>query len=182
MRFGEKWVGWIEAVFKSIRISILINGSPTKEISPRRGIRQGDPISPLLFLIVGEILNCMISEAVNKDILSGISIANLSSSVSHLQFTDDTILFIRKDLKSVQGIKRVLQCFELISGLKINFHKSSLYGYHTEAADLRYWPSCLGCQIGRFPISYLGMQLGLNPRNKVFWAPIIKIFNSNLAS
>lgn len=106
---------------------------------------------------------------------------NDSISISHLQFADDTILFINKDLGSVQGIKRVLQCFELLSGLKINFDKSSLYGYRTSAEDIAYWASKIGCRIGSLPIIYLGMPLGLDPSRKDFWIPLQEKFKKNLA-
>lgn len=60
INFGIKWVLWLESIFKSIRISFLVNGSPTREFSPKRGLCQGVFLSSLLVLIVGEILNCML--------------------------------------------------------------------------------------------------------------------------
>lgn len=86
---------------------------------------------------MGEILNCLFEEASLKDIFSGISIDNTGTRVSHLQFVDDTILFLHKNYQSVQGIKCVLRCFELLSGLHINYSKSMLYGFKTEAKDLK---------------------------------------------
>lgn len=114
----------MKTIFSTFRISILVNGSPSREFSPRRGLRQEDPLSPSLFLIVGEILNRMLKEASLKDIFSGISIDNTGYKVFHLQFADDTILFLHNNYLSVQGIKHVLRCFELFSGLRINYSKS----------------------------------------------------------
>lgn len=180
MNFGERWIKWLKSIFDSIRVSVLVNGSPTSEFKPKRGLRQGDPLSPLLFLLVGEVLNCLLSEATKKEVFRGVKI-NDSISISHLQFADDTILFINKDFGSVQGIKRVLQCFELLSGLKINFDKSSLYGYRTSAEDIAYWASKIGYRIGSLPINYLGMPLGLDPSRKDFWIPLQEKFKKNLA-
>lgn len=182
MQFGERWIGWLEHIFTSIRISILINGSPTKEFQPHRGLRPGDPLSPLLFLIVGEILHCLLEETSSLNIFTGITInASNGQNISHLQFADDTILFINNDLKSVMGIRRVLQCFEILSGLKINFKKSSLYGFNGRKADTKYWASRLGCRAGFPPITYLGMPLGLNPKRKDFWLPVIDKMKNGLA-
>ena len=66
MHFDQKWCSWVKSILDSSRISILVNGSPTKEFSPGRGLRQGDPLSPLLFNIAGEVLNKMLVVAANK--------------------------------------------------------------------------------------------------------------------
>lgn len=123
----------------------------------------------------------MLSSASLLQIFSGISINNSGFQVSHLQFADDSILFIKNDLKSVMGVKQVLQCFELLSGLKINFHKSKMYGFGTDILNVPFWATRMGCGIGTFPFTYLGMQLGSNPRNKSFWQPNINNMNRNLA-
>lgn len=98
-------------IFSSIRIPIQINGSSTKKFSLKRGIRQGDPLSPLLFLLTGQILHCMLEEEKEKGIFKEIVINEEGDNLSHLQFTDDTILILKNDLHSVLGLKRVLQCF-----------------------------------------------------------------------
>lgn len=108
----------------------------------------------------------------SSDIFSGITLNNKGEELTHLQFADDTILFIRNNLRSVLGIKRVLQSFELPSGLKINFQKSQLFGFRANSKDLEFWASKLGCQVENHPITYLGMKLGSNPRSKLFWSPI----------
>ena len=61
--FGKKWKSWLEAIFKSARLSVLINGSPSKEFSIGRGLRQGDPLSLLLFILVGEVLHLLLEKS-----------------------------------------------------------------------------------------------------------------------
>lgn len=73
MKFGERWIQWVKNIFSTIRILIMINGSPSVEFSPQRGIRQGDPLSPLLFFLVGQIFHCMLEEAKQQGIFSGIA-------------------------------------------------------------------------------------------------------------
>lgn len=120
-------------------------------------------------------------EATKIGVFSGVKISDSEIRISHLQFADDTILFVNKDLRSLMGVKRVFQCFELLSGLKINFNKSSLYGYRTSSEDIGYWASKLGCRVGSLPINYLGMPLGQDPRRKDFWAPLKEKLKTSLA-
>jgi len=71
MRFCTRWIQWIEGCLKSTSISVLINGSPSSEFSPQKGLRQGDPLAPLLFNIVAEAITGMMSQAVGKGIFRG---------------------------------------------------------------------------------------------------------------
>ncbi|XP_071700500.1 uncharacterized protein [Rutidosis leptorrhynchoides] len=91
--FSTKWITWIKACLDSASVSILVNGSPTKEFSLKRGIRQGDPLSPYLFIIVAEALNKMIKRAIEVNMFKGPTIGKDNVMISHLQYADDTILF-----------------------------------------------------------------------------------------
>ena len=126
MHFDVKWIKWIRNLFDSSRVSILVNGSPTEEFHPTRGLRQGDPLSPLLFNLIGEALSCLINAAHDKGLFEGVTIAGCPDKITHLQFVVDVILFLRNDTHSVHGIKATLQVFELISGLKINYRKQAI--------------------------------------------------------
>ena len=68
MRFHERWIGWVKGCLTSASISILVNGSPTDEFKPRRGLRQGDPLAPLLFVLVAERLTGLMREAVSRNL------------------------------------------------------------------------------------------------------------------
>lgn len=129
MNFDKKWIKWIRKILQLEKISILVNGSPTKKFTPKRGLRQGDPLSPLLFNLVGDVLDKLLTSAKLKGIFQGIALPGCQQVITHLQFTDDVVLFFKNGVHSIKGIKRVLQCFELLTGLKINFHESCLYGY-----------------------------------------------------
>lgn len=76
MKFNSKWCSWIKSILGTTRISVLINGSPTNEFSLKRGLRQGDPLSPLLYNLVGEVLNSMLNCAAKKGLFKGIRLAN----------------------------------------------------------------------------------------------------------
>ncbi|XP_057443869.1 uncharacterized mitochondrial protein AtMg01250-like [Lotus japonicus] len=112
---------------KFVTVSVLVNGSPSDEFVPERGIR--DPLAPFLFLIVVEGLNGLVKKAASMKKLSGVKVGkNQEVEVSILQFVDDTIFSGEASLETVSTWKCILRCFELASGLKINFKKSSCGG------------------------------------------------------
>lgn len=166
-------MNWIQIILKTSKISVLVNGTPTKELSPTRGLRQGDPLSPLLFNLVGEVLAQLLRTANTKGLFKGVRMPSSSIELTHLQFADDVILFINNDSDSILGVKRVLQCFEILSGLHINFDKSSLYGFHEDHDQLVQWAEMLGCRVGFGPISYLGASIGTPSTSIKFWNPLL---------
>lgn len=93
MHFGRKWRGWVRGCLSSATVSILVNGSPTPEFSMERGLRQGDPLSPFLFLIAAEALNVMMQEAIQKRLYTPLTVGNSGIVVSLLQFADDALFF-----------------------------------------------------------------------------------------
>ncbi|XP_071734542.1 secreted RxLR effector protein 78-like [Rutidosis leptorrhynchoides] len=90
MGFGDKWRRWIKACLSSARTSILVNCSPTSEFSIRSGLRQGDPLSPFLFIIVIEGLHLALKDAVANNLIKGVSIGLLN--ISHFLFADDVAI------------------------------------------------------------------------------------------
>lgn len=182
MKFGSRWVKWIKSIFESSRISVLVNGNPTKEFSPCNGLRQGDPLSPLLFNLVGETLSFLINQGVKENICKGILLPGSAGVISHLQFADDVILFLNADESSLYGIKRILQCFQLLSGLKINFSKSQVFCFGNNSAASLYSPRILGCMLGSIPFKYLGATIGSSPRSLSFWNPLVQKIRAKIES
>jgi hypothetical protein len=127
------WRKWMKECVCTATASILVNGCPTDVFALKRGLRQGDPLSPFLFLITAEGLNAMMSEAVNQNLFVGYSVrAQNASVISHLQFADDTLLLGKKSWANVRALRAILNLFEVVSGLKVNFHKSMLVGVNVE--------------------------------------------------
>ncbi|GKC49890.1 RNA-directed DNA polymerase, eukaryota, reverse transcriptase zinc-binding domain protein [Tanacetum coccineum] len=93
MNFGTKWCNWISSCLSSCSMSVLVNGSASKEFKMECGLRQEDPLSPFLFLIVAEVLQVMIVDACNKGIFKGLSLADGGSNISILQYADDALFF-----------------------------------------------------------------------------------------
>ena len=105
--------------------SILVNGSPTRDFKCSKGLCQGDPLAPFLFLVVAEGLSGLMREASAKGYYKDYKVGNGSYAVSLLQYADDTIFFGDVDQRNVFTIKTILRFFELVPGLKVNFHKSN---------------------------------------------------------
>lgn len=181
MNFDHKWCSWIKSLLESTRISVIVNGTPSKEFAPRRGLRQGDPISPLLSNLAGQVLSSMINAEARKGIFSGIKLSKASDQISHLQFADDAVIFLDGSIESARGIKHVLQCFQLLSGLRINFGKSGIFSSRNCGIDINLMADVLNCGIGSWPMSYLGMPIGISARRKVFWTPLINRMKGKLA-
>jgi hypothetical protein len=95
MGFEWRWVNLIMTCISSVRYAIIVNGSPVGDIRPTRGIRQGDPLSPYLFLQSAEVLSSQFNHAASEGRLIGVPTSLRSPRINHLFFTDDSLLFCR---------------------------------------------------------------------------------------
>ncbi|XP_072061954.1 uncharacterized protein [Arachis hypogaea] len=159
----------------SCSMSVLINGSPSKLFKMKRGLRQGDPLSLFLFVLVVDVLHRMLEEAVRNGRLSPLLVGRDHIELSHLQFADDTILFYPPEDETIKNYKRLLRCFEVMSGLSINFEKSSLIPINCDEQWVRRMCSVLGCKQDSLPVKYLGISLGANPSLPVYYLSLYKM-------
>jgi hypothetical protein len=174
--FGQKWCSWIEFCISSTSFSVLINGSPAGFFNNSRGIRQGDSLSPFLFVIVMEAFSRMVKASTDHSLFSGFVVGARGGKqvlISHLLFADDTLVFCGASRDQVQAIGNLLICFELVSGLKVNLAKSVvvLVGEVSNVGDLA---KDLGCEVGSLPIPYLGMPLGSQFKDKACWERVVE--------
>ena len=108
MGFSINWTKWIMQCVSIVSYSILINGSPSKPFNPSRGLRQGDPLSPYLFLLCANVLSCALLKQEASKHLKGIKIGRANQPLSHLLFADDSFLFFKNDKSSPQTIQNTL--------------------------------------------------------------------------
>ncbi|XP_055961846.1 uncharacterized protein LOC130015537 [Mercurialis annua] len=127
-----------------------------------RGVRQGDPISPMLFILDVEGLTALIEKAVILGLLDGIHVEGYMEPISILQFANDTLLFVPNDMWMIKNLLRILRCFELVYGLEINYHKSSIIGINVDDQSLAEASSIFSCKIEVLPIVYLVLHLSLS--------------------
>ncbi|GJX54257.1 putative RNA-directed DNA polymerase, eukaryota, reverse transcriptase zinc-binding domain protein [Tanacetum coccineum] len=181
MGFSSKWRTWIHSCLDSAFASVLVNGSPTKEFKIQRGLRQGDPLSPFLFILAIEALNVALLEATNKNIFRGIKVGKDKIHISHLQFVDDALIMGEWSRDNAKNLSRILTCFHLASGLKVNFNKSKLFGVGISTVDLHSLASFIGFLASQLPFTYLGLPIGANMSRCFNWNPLIERFHKRLS-
>jgi hypothetical protein len=125
--FSEKWIHWMMLCVSSVNYSVLVNFERVGPIVPGRGLRQGDPISPYLFILVTEGLSTLIKHAVARGDLHGVKICRGAPLVSHLLFADDCFLFCRSSLAEANHLMTILKTYEEASGQEINMSKSEVF-------------------------------------------------------
>ena len=179
--FCEKWIQWIRACLESTTISVLVNGSPTKEFKSFRGLRQGDPMTPFLFLIVAQGLVGLVKQATRKNLFSGLKVGDKKVEVNLLQFADDTLFVCESNVQNILSIKAMLRCFELSSGLKVNFHKSKIGAIGVDMYEVKMYSGILHCSLMDIPFTYLGLPIGGNQARCSFWDPVLSKIRKKLS-
>jgi hypothetical protein len=127
MGFHAKWISIIMECISTVSYSILVNGEPHGYIQPTRGLRQGDPLSPYLFLLCAEGLHSLIHKAKLAGVLQGVSISRGGPKITHLFFADDSLLFCKAKPDDVARIQAILNEYEQASGQEINRQKTTIF-------------------------------------------------------
>ncbi|GJS76253.1 LINE-1 retrotransposable element ORF2 protein [Tanacetum coccineum] len=144
-----------------------------------RGLRQGDPLSPLLFTLVTEVMSRMLSPSLNRGVLQGVRLDD-SYSINHSQFADDTILFLYPSTGEINKVGVLVDLFSQMSGLKVSLSKTALYGINIDQTQLQQYAQLMGCCVGNFPFEYLGVPIGINLRRISAWKKVIDRFKIKL--
>lgn len=121
--------GWVDTIMKcitSVSYCIKVNGDLTEQIIPERGLRQGDPLSPYLFLICAEGFSCLLNAVEARGEFTGVRICNGAPSINHLLFADDSLLLLKADERSALHLRNILHLYEGCSGQTINKEKPSI--------------------------------------------------------
>jgi hypothetical protein len=156
--FPNKWLDWMKEIIEGGKVGININGTPGSFFNTHRGLRQGDPLSPLLFNLVSDALATMLEKAKAANQIRG-SIPHLvEGGLTHLQYADDTIIFLSLDEQTILNAKFLLYYFEDMSGLKINYQKNEVFVMGAEEDNNRV-ASIFNCNVGELPLRYLGVMV-----------------------
>jgi hypothetical protein len=157
--FDPAYVHRIMQLVSGGQTAISINGEVGPYFRNKRGVRQGDPLSPLLFDFVADALDIILSRARVAGHIQGVVSHLIPEGVTHLQYADDTMIMIQNTDLSLINLKFILLCFELLSGMKINFHKSEVIVMGCDSEEQARVARLLNCKQGRFPFTYLGFTM-----------------------
>lgn len=130
--FNSRWIQWVMECVTSAHASVLVNGSPSGNFKMERGLRQGDPLSPFLFLLAAEEISLMMNMAVESELFKPVEVGRDKIQILHLQFADDTLFVRDANEGNILFLKRFLTILELALGLRINRNKCNIYGINLE--------------------------------------------------
>ena len=155
--FSERFLGWLAILLSSASTKVLLNGAPGPPIWHRRGLRQGDPLSPQLFVLAVDALGRLFRRAMELNILRPLHPRRVIPVIS--LYADDVILFCHPSPEDTLAVKEILQLFGRASGLRVNFQKSTATLIRCDMDLAAPVLANLTCPIVDLPITYLGIPL-----------------------
>lgn len=171
MGFGERWREWISALVSTASTCILLNGDPGNKIFNRRGLRQGDPLSPMLFILVMETLHRLFASAIQQNVLAPSPVRAIRHQCSI--YADDVVVFIRPTRQDLVTTREILNFFGDVSGLRTNLAKCQAVPIACSPEEMSLVPRFLQVPIHEFPITYLGLPLSVFPLRRTAFHPLI---------
>nr|GEW66941.1 RNA-directed DNA polymerase, eukaryota [Tanacetum cinerariifolium] len=170
--FSDKWRKWIQCCLQSSKGSIFVNGSPTEEFHFGRGLKQRDPLSLFLFILIMESLHLSFQRVVDAGMFQALKLDALVN-LSHIFYVDDAVFIGQWNDTNITTLVHVLECFFRVSGLKINMRKSKIMGVHVDNAKVSRAAVKLGCLVLKAPFVYLGSIVGGNMNRLHAWNDIM---------
>ena len=157
MGFSDQWCKWIRACISGAWFSVIVNGTASGFFSSTQGIRQGDPLSPSLFIIMAEAFSRTIRHYHFLGKWKGENITGTSISITHSLFVDDTLLFGISQVSEARQVKKILKLYSDVLGQKINSNKSKIFLFFTNKVILDRIVKILGFSEDFLPSTYLGI-------------------------
>jgi hypothetical protein len=175
--FPNKWMEWAKEIQNSASLAILLNGVPGKTFQCKRGgVKQGGPLSPLLFVLAVELLKHIINRASHLGLFQHPLDLSHTSDFPVIQYVDDTILVMRASQHELYFLRGILQTFSQSTGLKVNFVKSWLLPINISNDKAEQLAGVFGCLVGSYPFTYLTLPMGtIKPKVEDYTPMINKI-------
>jgi len=178
--FGPVWCDIISGLLASSSTQVLLNGSPGNKIAHCRGLRQGDPLSPMLFILVMDILCLMVKKASEEALLQPLASRALQQRIS--LYADDVVIFLHPAAEDIGVTLDILQLFGEASALRTNVQKSSVLPIHCLEEDRAILQENLPCPVSDFPCKYLGVPLSPHKLTRNQIQPLIDKIADRLPS
>jgi hypothetical protein len=158
--FNHVFIGWIMECISSVSFSILINGGMSKHFLPSRGLRQGDPLSPYLFILCQEVLSRIIDKKFLNGDIKGVKMNMAGPAFTHVMYLDDIMVFAKANCREVEALDECLETYCGWSGQKINWSKSGLiFSKSVERNMRRELKTLMDMKKVQQNVKYLGSHL-----------------------
>lgn len=180
--FHNTFCNWVKAILDSAKLSISVNGHSVGYFSCKRGVRQGDPLSPLLFCIAEDVLSRAISKLMDSGHLSPMASPKGAPTPSHVLYADDIMIFCRGTLSNARKLMHIFALYGEASGQVINTQKSKFYSGSLTGRRLANISNILGFAAGRLPFTYLGVPIFKGKPKKSHLQPIADKIKAKLAA
>jgi hypothetical protein len=169
--FGTRFLDLLAILLSTANTRVLLNGEPGPPIWHRRGLRQGDPLSPQLFVLAVDTLGRLIQHAMEL-VLQRLHPRRPVPEIS--LYADDVVHFCHPTDNDLASIRAILQLFGRSSGLMVNYSKSSATLLHCETDEAARITATLGCQIAELPLAYLGIPLTIRRPTSAQLQPLVQ--------
>ncbi|XP_026459748.1 uncharacterized protein LOC113360454 [Papaver somniferum] len=179
--FSSSWCDWLLTMFKSAKLSVMVNGGPCGFFSMHRGLKQGDPLSPILFILMEDVLSRNITNLVDTGQITPMVVRN-GIYPTHLFFVDDVFLFCNGAKKTLFCLFKLIEKYQHSYGQMINKAKSKCFIDGTNSTRKQQISTIVGMDISNFPDKYLGIILAPGRVTTEMVWQIVLMLQSKLAA
>lgn len=181
--FPSRWCNWVHTILSTGTTLVLLNGVPDRKFKCKRGIRQGDPLSPLIFVLAAELLQILVNKAAEQGLLSPpIPRHSGEEDFPIVQYADDTLLVMQADARQLFFLKALLHSFSESAGLKVNYAKSQILPLNVSSEKMEILANTLGYRIGSLPFTYLGLPMGTTKPRVEDYMPLMDKIERRLSA